>query len=62
MLCSYSYMEVPGARSDPYLSFATKAAKLLKVQPKKGEELKLLKLSGVLLGIERIDVSGLSKD
>ena len=59
---SSSYMEVPAARSDPYLSFAKKAAKLLKVQPKKREELKLFKLNGALIVDERIDVGELSKD
>lgn len=59
---SSSYVEVPAARSDPYLSFAKKAAKLLKVQPKKGEELKLFKLNGALIVDETIDVGELSKD
>lgn len=34
---------------------------LLNIQPKKGEELKLFKLNGAVIDIERIDVGGLSK-
>ena len=36
--------------------FAKKAARLLKVQPKKGKELKLFKLNGALIADERINV------
>ena len=34
---------------------------LLNIQPKKGEELKLFKLNGAVIDMERIDVGGLSK-
>lgn len=56
-----SFLLVHGSTCSPYLSFAKKAAKLLKVQPKKGKELKLFKLNGALIVDERIDVGELSK-
>ena len=41
-----------------YQAFAKKAAKLLKMEAKKGEELKLFKLNGAVIVDEKIDVGG----
>ena len=58
---SSSYVEVPATRSNSYQAFAKKAAKLLKMEAKKGEELKLFKLNGAVIVDEKIDVGGVSK-
>ena len=55
---SSSYEEVPATRSNSYQAFAKKAAKLLKMEAKKGEELKLFKLNGAVIVDEKIDVGG----
>ena len=55
---SSSYVEVPATRSNSYQAFAKKAAKLLKMEAKKGEELKLFKLNGAVIVDEKIDVGG----
>ena len=55
------FLLIHGSTCSPYLSFAKNAAKLWKVQPKKGEELKLFTLNGALIVDERIDVGELSK-
>ena len=55
---SSTYVEVPTTRSNSYQAFAKKAAKLLKMEAKKGEELKLFKLNGAVIVDEKIDVGG----
>ena len=55
---SSTYVEVPATRSNSYQAFAKKAAKLLKMEVKKGEELKLFKLNGAVIVDEKIDVGG----
>lgn len=59
-VCSSSNMEVPGARRVT-LTCHLQQKQLLNIQPKKGEELKLFKVNGAVIDIERIDVGGLSK-
>ena len=55
--CS-AYMEIAVARSDSYLSFARKAAKVLQVVPKAaGTELKLFELNGALILDQSNEVS-----
>lgn len=55
---SSTYVEVPTTRSNSYQAFAKKAAKLLKMEVKKGEELKLFKLNGAVIVDEKVDVGG----
>ena len=55
---SSTYVEVPATRSNSYQAFAKKATKLLKMEAKKGEELKLFKLNGAVIVDEKIDVGG----
>ena len=56
---SSTYVEVPATRSNSYQAFAKKAAKLLKIEVKKGKELKLfIKLNGAVIVDEKIDVGG----